>query len=84
MGPLIEKVSNAVMQALEPERVYLCSFGEVVKHVHLYFVPRYADMPPVGPGILVQMGSGDSPWACDDETAADAASRVRAALLKVS
>lgn len=83
LGPLIEKVSNAVMRALQAERVYLCSFGEVVKHVHLYFVPRYADMPPVGPSILVQMGSGSSPWACDDEAAADAAYRVRAALLEV-
>lgn len=84
LGPLIAKVSRALMNALEPERVYLCSFGEVVKHVHLYFVPRYKNMPPSGPGILVQMGSGDSPWACDDEAAADAASRVRAELLKES
>ena len=82
LGPLIEKVSNAMMRALEPERVYLCSFGEVVKHVHLYFVPRYPNMPPAGPSILVRMGSEDSPWACDDEMAADAASRVRAELLK--
>ena len=82
LGPLIEKVSKAMMKALGPERVYLCSFGEVVRHVHLYFVPRYPDMPPVGPSILVRMGSDSSPWACDDETAADAASRVRAELLK--
>lgn len=82
MGPLIAKVSQAMMKALRPERVYLCSFGEVVKHVHLYFVPRYPDMPPAGPGIVMQMGSGDSPWACDDTTAADAASRVRAELLR--
>lgn len=84
LGPLIEKVSNAMMKALKPERVYLCSFGEVVKHVHLQFVPRYANMPPTGPAILVRMGSEDSPWACDDETAADAASRVRFELLKES
>ena len=82
LGPLIQKVSNAIMKALEPERVYLASFGEVVKHVHFYFVPRYPDMPPSGPDILARMGSGNSPWACDDETAADAASRVRAELLK--
>jgi diadenosine tetraphosphate (Ap4A) HIT family hydrolase len=81
LGPLIVKVSRAMMKALEPERVYLCSIGEVVKHVHLYFVPRYPNMPPSGPAILVQMGSRDSPWACDDETAANAASRVRSELL---
>jgi diadenosine tetraphosphate (Ap4A) HIT family hydrolase len=82
LGPLIEKVSNAMMKALQPERVYLCSFGEVVKHVHLYFVPRYASMPPGGPDILSRMGSRKSPWTCDDETAADAASLVRTELLK--
>jgi diadenosine tetraphosphate (Ap4A) HIT family hydrolase len=76
LGPLIEKVSKAMMNALEPERVYVCSFGEVVKHVHFFFVPRYPTMPPSGPSILVQMGL-DSPWACDDEAAVDAASRVR-------
>lgn len=80
LGPLIERVSSAMMNVLEPERVYLCSFGEVVRHVHFYFVPRYSTMPPSGPSILVQMGS-DSPWACDDEAAADAASRVRLELL---
>lgn len=82
LGPLIEKVSRAMVNALGPERVYVCSFGEVVKHVHFYFVPRYPDMPPSGPSILLQMGSGDSPWACDDETAAIAAARVRSELLK--
>lgn len=84
LGPLIEKVSRAMVKALELERVYVCSFGEVVKHVHLFFVPRYPNMPPSGPSILVQMGSGDSPWACDDETAANPASRVRSELLKES
>ncbi len=82
LGPLIEKVSRAMMKALDPDRVYVCSFGEVVKHVHFYFLPRYPNMPPAGPSILVQMGSEDHPWACDDETAANAASRVRAELLR--
>ena len=84
LGPLIAKVTSAMMIALEPERVYVCSFGEVVKHVHFYFVPRYSSMPPSGPSILVQMGSPDRPWACDDETAAAAASRIRSELLKRS
>jgi diadenosine tetraphosphate (Ap4A) HIT family hydrolase len=84
LGPLIAKVSAAMMRALAPDRVYLSSFGEVVRHVHFYFVPRYPDMPPIGPGVLIQMGSSDSPWACDDATAADAASRVRAELQKAT
>jgi diadenosine tetraphosphate (Ap4A) HIT family hydrolase len=80
LGPLIARISAAMSSALAPERIYVTSFGEVVRHVHLYFVPRYAGMPPIGPGVLVQMGSGDSPWASDDAAAAEAAARVRAAL----
>ncbi len=56
LGPLIEKVSRAMMKALDPDRVYVCSFGEVVKHVHFYFLPRYPNMPPAGPSILVRWG----------------------------
>lgn len=49
---------RAVVNALEPERVYLCSFGEVVKHVPLCVVPRYPNMTPSGPSILVQDDEG--------------------------
>lgn len=80
LGPLIARVSSAVMRALEAEKVYACSFGEVVRHVHWYLIPRYADMPVHGVAVLNEMFANPSPWACGDEDAAEAASRVRAAL----
>lgn len=39
-GPLAQMTCLALTRALGPERVYLCSFGEWVHHVHVYVVPR--------------------------------------------
>jgi diadenosine tetraphosphate (Ap4A) HIT family hydrolase len=80
LGPLIARVSSAVMRALQAEKVYACSFGELVRHVHWYLIPRYADMSVHGVAVLNEMFASPSPWACSDEDAAEAASRVRVAL----
>ena len=80
MVPLIARVSSAIMRALQPEKVYACSFGELVRHVHWYLIPRYAEMSVHGVAVLNEMFANPSPWACSDEDAAEAASRVRAAL----
>ena len=80
LGPLIARASSAVMRALQAEKVYACSFGELVRHVHWYLIPRYADMSVHGVAVLNEMFANPSPWACTDEDAAEAASRVRAAL----
>jgi diadenosine tetraphosphate (Ap4A) HIT family hydrolase len=77
---MIARVSAAVMRTLEPEKVYACSFGEVVRHVHWYLIPRYAEMSVHGVGLLNEMFTDPSPWACDDADAAEAAGSVRAAL----
>ena len=79
LGPLIARVSSAVMRALQAE-VYACSFGEVIRHVHWYLIPRYADMSVHGVVVLNEMFANPTPWACSDEDAAEAASRVRMAL----
>jgi diadenosine tetraphosphate (Ap4A) HIT family hydrolase len=80
LGPLIARASTALMRALEPERVYACSFGELVRHVHWYLIPRYQGMPAHGLEVLNEMLGGTSPWACSDADAAEAAARVRDAL----
>ena len=68
------------MRALRAEKVYVCSFGEVVRHVHWYLIPRYADMSVHGVAVLNEMFANPSPWASSDEEAAEAASLVRTAL----
>jgi diadenosine tetraphosphate (Ap4A) HIT family hydrolase len=52
MGPLIAQISQVMQTALGAERVYLCSFGEVVTHVHLFLLPRYRGMPTNGGGAF--------------------------------
>jgi diadenosine tetraphosphate (Ap4A) HIT family hydrolase len=80
LGPLLRDVSCAVRTALGAEKVYACSFGEAVGHVHWYVVPRYAGMPAQGPAVVQMMFSAEHPWAASDEAAAEAADKVRAAL----
>jgi diadenosine tetraphosphate (Ap4A) HIT family hydrolase len=80
LGPLVQRFSGAVQRALAAERVYVCSFGELVNHVHFYILPRYADMPRSGLEVLRLMFGSEAPFACSDDVAAAAAERVRAAL----
>lgn len=77
VGSLIQRASRALMAALDAERVYVMSMGEVVRHVHFYLVPRYADMPEHGLRVLSEMFSEGRPWACTDEAAKEAAHAVR-------
>jgi diadenosine tetraphosphate (Ap4A) HIT family hydrolase len=80
LGPLLRRLTGAVEQALGAERVYVCTFGETVRHVHFHVVPRTAEMPPHGPMLLPELFADGRPWGCSAEEAADAAARVRAAL----
>ena len=81
LGPLIQRASRALMTTLGAERVYVMSMGEVVQHVHVYLVPRYADMPRHGLRVLSEMFSEERPWACSDDEAEEAAEAVRRALV---
>jgi len=78
-GPLSRSAAAAVRDALGAERVYVCSFGEEWRHVHVHVVPRYPGMEPVSWELLGLMWSGDSPWTCSDDEAAAAAEAVRRA-----
>ncbi|HEX9351382.1 MAG TPA: HIT family protein [Gaiellaceae bacterium] len=78
-GPVARSAAAAVRDALGPERVYVCSFGEEWRHVHVHVVPRYADMGALSYEVLDQMWSDASPWSCSDEEAVAAAEAVRRA-----
>jgi diadenosine tetraphosphate (Ap4A) HIT family hydrolase len=79
MGPLASAASLAVREGLGAERVYVCSFGEEWRHVHVHVVPRYPGMEPVSWRLLGSMWSDESPWACTDQEAEAAAEAVRRA-----
>jgi len=82
VGPILARSSQALMRVLAPDKVYVCSFGTEVKHVHFYLVPRLDAMPAdlSGPELLNEVFTGR--WSCSDEEAADIAARVRVELAK--
>lgn len=46
LGPLIQSTCSALTAVLKPEKVYVCSYGDGVKHVHFWVLPRPAAMRP--------------------------------------
>jgi diadenosine tetraphosphate (Ap4A) HIT family hydrolase len=78
-GPVSRSAAAAVQAALGPERVYVCSFGEEWRHVHVHVVPRYPGMEPLSWELLGELWSGSSKWACADEEAEQAAEAIRQA-----
>jgi diadenosine tetraphosphate (Ap4A) HIT family hydrolase len=81
LGEAMSRTTKALRDVMAPERLYLASLGESVRHVHWLVVPRTAGLP-AGPSLLADMWDGR--WACSDEEAADVASRVRVAITKNS
>ena len=45
LGPIIQKVSQAVQQVTEAEKIHVASYGEGIRHVHFLITPRTADLP---------------------------------------
>lgn len=84
LGILLARASAALKTALDAQRVYVCSFGESINHVHFYLVPRYPGMPKDGVEVINTMFSASNPWACDDAEAAVAAGLVRNEMLKTA
>ena len=54
-GPTLAAVARAVYTATNAERVYILSYSDRRKHVHVLLQGRGADVPPEhwGPGFLV-------------------------------
>ncbi len=45
LGSVLRAAVGAVGRAVRPERVYVASFGERVRHIHFYILPRTAALP---------------------------------------
>jgi diadenosine tetraphosphate (Ap4A) HIT family hydrolase len=81
-GPVMRTILAAMRAALVTERIYVCSFAETVHHLHFHLLPRYADMPGLGPDLVSDLFAGR--WSCSLGEAEDAADRIRAALASPS
>ncbi len=78
LGIAAQRLLAAMRTALGTERIYVCSFAETVHHLHFHLLPRYADMPGLGPDLVPALFS--ERWACSVAEAEDAAQRIRSAL----
>lgn len=78
LGPLLRAAYAALQEVTGAEKVHVASFGEGVRHIHWYLLPRRAGMPASATGMLQGLFRGD--WACSDATAAETARRVREVL----
>ncbi len=83
LGPVLRAAVAAVEQVVRPERVYVACFGERVRHVHFFLLPRGRDLPAghvvsdlyrKGRGHLRRLGIVRNPLP---KARADAASRMR-------
>lgn len=72
----IRHTANSIKEVLAPEKVYVCSFGETVKHVHFYVIPRTKEMPARGITVLTQI-LDEGKWRCTEEEAKDVALLIK-------
>ncbi len=81
-GPVLRRATQALTRVVGPEKIYVCSFGSGVKHVHFYLIPVSVDMPAdlVGADLLKELATGR--WTCSDDDAAHIAAQVRVEMIK--
>ena len=46
LGPTLQSTCHALSDVLHPAKIYVCSFGDGVKHIHFWILPRPAEMQP--------------------------------------
>jgi ATP adenylyltransferase len=46
LGPIIQTACSALTELLDPAKVYVCSFGDGVKHIHFWVLPCPREMRP--------------------------------------
>lgn len=53
LGPLLRKVTKTLRNVVSPERIYCCSVGENISHLHFYLFPRYEYMAGFEHGVAI-------------------------------
>jgi diadenosine tetraphosphate (Ap4A) HIT family hydrolase len=92
LGPVIQATCAALKAVLKPAKVYVCSFGDGVKHVHLWVLPRPPDMRPGMHSVMLSLDMrttltrwfGARRWVLGDEKVADVADQVREQIRKAA
>lgn len=76
MAKAIRVTSNCLMRVLTPEKIYVCSFGETVKHVHFYVIPRLKVMPASGTLVLREILK-EKKWRSGEKEAKEIALKIK-------
>jgi diadenosine tetraphosphate (Ap4A) HIT family hydrolase len=53
LGVLLRLISRAIERTLCPDRVYCCSVGENIRHLHFYFFPRTRALAHLENGVAI-------------------------------
>ena len=88
LGPVIRSACSALTDVLHPAKVYVCSFGDGVRHVHFWALPRPVDMRPGMHSVIFHLDLrttltrwlGARKWVVSAEEVTDIASRLREVL----
>ena len=90
LGPVIRSTCSALAEVLQPARVYVCSFGDGVQHVHFWALPRPAGMRPGMHSVMFQLDLrttltrwfGLKRWVVSEGEVAETAKQLRDELRK--
>lgn len=85
LGPVLQATCQALTRVLKPAKVYVCSFGEGVKHIHFWVLPRPPEMRPGMHPVFLQLDVrafltrrlGVKRWLIGDEEVAELANQLR-------
>ena len=75
-APLLRNTCLALSRVVQPAKVYACSLGESLKHIHYCIIPRYPEMPADGVEVLLKL-MREKVWACSEAEAAELATKVK-------
>jgi len=91
LGPVVRITCAAVAAVLKPAKVYVCSFGDGVRHIHFWVLPRPAEMPPGMMGVMRRLTwrgrlarLGIRRWVIPDAEVARLAGEIRTELRRLS
>ncbi|MEJ2208043.1 MAG: HIT family protein [Anaerolineae bacterium] len=87
LGPAIRASCAALARVLAPAKIYVASFGDGVRHIHFWLLPRPRGTRPGLHRALLRLDLrglvarlGVRRWIVPDEEVADLAAQVRRAL----
>ena len=84
LGPIVRSACVALAEVIEPAKVYVCSFGDGIKHIHVWLLPRPQEMHPGMRSVMLNLSLrmwltrfGIRKWLISDEDVAHMADLLR-------